>query len=153
MTPARRAAFYERELSTGVRALPGVDAATTRSSRALRRTVYVYGLSLPGRAGATNTARPERVSVNRVWTGFFPTMRIPIVRGRDFSDRRLQRAPDAAIVSETMAQRFWPDSDPIGQRFSIDGADGPFRTVVGVARDVQIDEFTERPWPAAWLPH
>ena len=41
----------------------------------------------------------------------------------------------------------------IGQRFSIDGADGPFRTVVGIARDVQIDEFTERPWPAAWLPY
>ena len=114
--------------------------------------VYVYGLSLPGRPVDEN-ARPERVSVNRVYTGFFRTMGIAIVRGRDFTAADLVKGADAAIVSATMAQRFWPDGDAIGQRFSVDGPDGPFRTVVGIARDVQIDEFTERPWPAAWLPY
>ena len=73
--------------------------------------------------------------------------------GRDFTAADLGDGADAAIVSETMAQRFWPDGSAIGQRFSVDGANGPFRTIVGVARDVQIDEFTERPWPAAWLPY
>ena len=114
--------------------------------------VFVYGLSFPGRPADPN-ARPDRVSVNRVWTGFFATMAIPIVQGRDFTAGDLRPGADAAIVSETMARRFWPDGSALGQRFSIDAACGPFRTVVGVARDVQIDEFTERPWPAAWLPY
>jgi ABC-type antimicrobial peptide transport system permease subunit len=51
-----------------------------------------------------------------------------------------------------MARRFWPDGDPIGERFSVDGPEGPFVDVVGVARDVLTDEFTERPWPFVYLP-
>jgi hypothetical protein len=114
--------------------------------------VFVHDLSFPGRA-LDPDARPERVSINRVWTDFFATMAIPLVRGRDFTTADLRPGADAAIVSETMAQRFWPDGSAIGQRFSVDGDSGPFRTIVGIVRDVQIDEFTERPWPAAWLPY
>ena len=147
----RAAAFHDRAV-TAVRALPGIDAATIAHLVPFGGRVYVYGLSLPGRPVDEN-ARPERVSVNRVYTGFFRTMGIAIVRGRDFTAADLVKGADAAIVSATMAQRFWPDGDAIGQRFSVDGPDGPFRTVVGIARDVQIDEFTERPWPAAWLPY
>ena len=144
----RAAAFHDRAVA--VRALPGIDAATIAHLVPFGGRVYVYGLSLPGRPVDEN-ARPERVSVNRVYTGFFRTMGIAIVRGRDFTAADLVKGADAAIVSATMAQRFWPDGDAIGQRFSVDGPDGPFRTVVGIARDVQIDEFTERPSPAAWL--
>jgi predicted permease len=147
----RAAAFYESTIAA-VRALPGVDGATMAHLVPFGGRVFVYGLTLPG-VPADADARPERISVNRVWTGFFATMRIPITRGRDFSAADLRHGAGTAIVSETMARSHWPDRDPIGQRFSIDGPGGPFHTIVGVARDVQIDEFTERPWPAAWLPH
>ncbi len=147
----RASAFYERVVS-GVRSLPGVEHASLAHLVPFGGRVFVYGLSFPGRPADPN-ARPDRVSVNRVWTGFFATMAIPIVQGRDFTAADLRPGADAAIVSETMARRFWPDGSALGQRFSIDAAGGPFRTVVGVARDVQIDEFTERPWPAAWLPY
>lgn len=149
--PARAAAFYDRTIAA-IRALPGVDGATIAHLVPFGGRVFVHGLSFPGKA-ADEHARPERVSVNRVWTDFFTTLQITITRGRDFSVADLRPGAGTAIVSEAMAQRYWPDGDPIGQRFSIDGADGPFHTIVGVARDVQIDEFTERPWPAAWLPH
>ena len=148
---ARAAAFHQRAVN-GVRALPGVEQATLAHLVPFGGRVFVYGLTFPGQPVDSN-ARPERVSVNRVWTDFFKTLDIPIIRGRDFTPADLREGADAAIVSETMAQRFWPDGGAIGQRFSIDGAKGPFRTVVGIARDVQIDEFTERPWPAAWLPY
>jgi predicted permease len=148
---ARAAAFHERAVS-GVRALPGVEQATLAHLVPFGGRVFVHGLSFPGQP-ADPDARPERVSVNRVWTDFFATMQIPITRGRDFTAADLRPGADAAIVSETMARRFWPDGNVIGQRFSIDGASGPFRAVVGVARDVQIDELAERPWPAAWLPY
>jgi hypothetical protein len=88
-----------------------------------------------------------------VWTGFFETLRLPIIRGRDFSESDLKAVPDVAIVSEAMAARAWPDAEALGQRFSIDGPAGPFVTVVGIARDARIDEFSERPSPAAYLPH
>jgi len=132
--------------------VPGVELATLAHLVPFGGRVFVHGLSFPGQP-ADPDARPERVSVNRVWTDFFATMQIPITRGRDFTAADLRPGADAAIVSETMARRFWPDGKVIGQRFSIDGASGPFRAVVGVARDVQIDELAERPWPAAWLPY
>ena len=146
---ARARAFYERVLAD-IRALPGVDAATLSHLVPFGGNVYVYRALLPTTSA---DAEGERVSVNRVWLEFFSTLQIPVVRGRDFTATDLQPGAHTAIVSETMARRLWADADPIGQRFSIDGARGPFRTVVGVARDVQIDEFTERPWSAAWLPH
>ena len=149
--PSRAAAFHERVL-TDVRALPGIQNATLAHLVPFGGRVFVYGLSLPGKTDDPD-AMPERVSVNQVGTGFFATLEIPIVRGRDFTAADLRPGSDAAIVSETMVRRFWPEGEAIGQRFSIDGPTGPFRTVIGVARDVRIDEFTERPWPAAWVPY
>jgi len=148
---ARTAAFQDRAM-TAVRALPGVEHATLAHLVPFGGRVFVYGLTLPGQPSDEN-ARPERVSVNRVYTDFFKTMGIAILAGRDFTAADLREGADAAIVSQTMAQRFWPNGDAIGQRFSVDGAKGPFRAIVGIARDVRIDEFTERPWPAAWLPY
>ncbi len=150
-TPERAAAFRERAVA-GVRALPGVDAATLAHVVPFGGRVFVYGASFPGRP-TDSEARPERVSVNRVWTGFFKTMGITLLEGRDFAEGDLRSRTDAAIVSQAMAQQYWPDGNAVGQRFSIEGPDAPYRTVVGVARNVQIDEFTERPWPAAWLPY
>jgi len=147
----RAAAFHARVVA-GVRALPGIEQATLAHLVPFGGRVFVHGLTLPGQA-ADPSVRPERISVNRVWTDFFATLKIPIVRGRPFIAADLRPGADAAVVSQTMADRFWPAGNAIGQRFSIDGSTGPFRTVVGVAGDVQIDEFTERPWPAAWLPY
>jgi hypothetical protein len=112
--------------------------------------VHVYRAFLPG-SGADSLG--ERASVNRVWTGFFSTLRIPIVEGRDFTAADLGPGVNTAIISATMARRLWPDGPAVGQRFSLgDPADPPL-TVVGVARDVRVDEFSERPWSAVWLPH
>ena len=145
----RAAAFYDRVISE-VRAVPGVEGATLAQLVPFGGRVFVYRASLPDRPADSDNAR---VSVNRVWTDFFSTLRIPIVRGRDFTATDLRPGADAVIISETMASRLWPERDAVGQRFSIDGPQGPFRTIVGIARDVQVDEFTERPWSAAWLPH
>jgi putative ABC transport system permease protein len=62
-------------------------------------------------------------------------MRIPLLRGRGFTESDSEGAPKVAIVNQTMARRFWPNEDPIGKRFSIFGSSGPFLEVVGVAQD------------------
>jgi predicted permease len=148
----RTAAFLDRAVAS-IRALPGVDHATYAHLVPFGGRVFVYGLSFPEQSPDPD-ARPDRVSVNQVGPDFFTTMGISIVRGRGFIATDFEQGrPLVAIVSETMANRYWKEGDAIGRRFSIDGPKGPFRTVIGVARDVQIDEFTERPWPAAWVPY
>jgi predicted permease len=147
----RTASFLERARA-GVRALPGIENVTYSHLVPFGGRVFVYGVSLPGQAPDADP-RQNRVSVNEVGPDFFVSMGIRMARGRTFMPADFDRGgPPVAIISEAMASRFWNDRDPIGQRFSIDGAAGPWRTVVGVAGDVQIDEFTERPWPAAWVP-
>ena len=58
-------------------------------------------------------------------------MDIAIVRGRPLTDADLIGAPATAVINETLARLYWPDADPIGQRFSLDGTRGPFLEVVG----------------------
>jgi putative ABC transport system permease protein len=89
-------------------------------------------------------------------------MQIPIVRGRVFSDFDTQSSEPAAIVSQSLATKYWPEQDPIGKRLKISGdADDntqPWRTVVGVAGNVRSDgqywpfrpeiyvPYTQFPW-------
>ncbi|HEX9763991.1 MAG TPA: FtsX-like permease family protein, partial [Candidatus Acidoferrales bacterium] len=79
-------------------------------------------------------------------------MGIPLLRGRDFTLQDSEGAPGVVIVNETMARRFWPEADALGQRLSLDGARGPYLEVVGVARDSKYDELTEAPAPFFYLP-
>jgi putative ABC transport system permease protein len=64
-------------------------------------------------------------------------MRIPLLRGRTFADSDNEMARPVAIVNQTMAKRLWPNEDPLGKRFSVKGAAGPFIEIVGLARDGQ----------------
>ena len=64
-------------------------------------------------------------------------MRVPLLLGRNFSESDDEKAPPVAIVNQTMANRFWPNENAIGKRFSLKSASGPFIEVVGVAHDGQ----------------
>jgi len=84
------------------------------------------------RAGNTLTTAYFMVTPN-----FFTTVRAPLLRGRDFTDRDAMAAPWVAIVNETAARRMWPGEDPIGKRFTLDivPEERP-REVVGLAPDI-----------------
>jgi putative ABC transport system permease protein len=75
------------------------------------------------------------VVYNRVDAPYFDTMRVPLLRGRSFREDDNEKAPLVAIVDESMARQFWPNEDPIGKRFSLESATGPFVQIVGVAGD------------------
>jgi predicted permease len=80
-------------------------------------------------------------------------MGIPIVRGRAIAAADREGAPGAVVVNETLAARLWPGADPIGQRISVEGADGPWLTVVGVARDARYNSLGEDTPPFMYLAH
>jgi hypothetical protein len=76
---------------------------------------------------------------NRITPGYFATMQIPLLRGRDFARNDESGAPPVAIVNASMARRIWGDRDPVGATFYV--GSGQYRrdfTVIGVAADAQL---------------
>jgi len=79
-----------------------------------------------------------------VLPGYFETMQIPMLRGRDFNTNDNANAPGVVIINETFAKQYWGDSDPVGKRVALTDTldDAKWLTVVGVIRDVKQDEWT-----------
>jgi predicted permease len=135
--PEQRRAFYN-ELLDRVRRLPGVEA-----------TGAVSGLPLSGDGGSgTLTVDTQSVPMEdrapeadqRVATpGYFKAMGISLLRGRAFEARDTDGAPPVAIVDESLAERYWPNQDPIGKRVHTGGpgSASPWATVIGVVRPVR----------------
>jgi predicted permease len=126
----RTKGFYH-DLEARVRAMPGVQAVSLAFSVPMgsvnaATSVYIKGRVLePGQ-------QPPVVGYNWVDPPYFDTMRVPLLRGRAFRENDDDKAPLVAIVNQTMANRFWPNQDPIGKQFSLESASGPFVEVVGV---------------------
>jgi predicted permease len=154
---AQQSAFYS-EVLRRVRALPGVEAA------GLADSVPLEGGSIQPIAVEGNTAamahQPE-VGVRLVSPGYFSAMRIPIVRGRDFTDADRASTPAVIVVSEAMARQFWPGQDPIGKRLTMTFFPEHVREVVGVVGNIKdygldyADPVSTLYWPVAqfyWPP-
>lgn len=106
---------YHRQLIEGVSALPGVESVGMITmlppSGAGGRTFSIVGRPAPDK-------RPF-VGFNEVSPGYFHTMKIPLKKGRYFDDRDTTNAPWVVIISETMANRYFPNEDPIGQQIQL----------------------------------
>ena len=134
IAPAR---FY-RELLQHIDALPGVQQAGAVSILPLGANFDTVGVQPEGFSyGPGQAPYPERYIVT---PGYLHAMRVRLLRGRLFSDADDEKAPLAVLVSQTAAQRWWPNQDPIGRGLKVPGFDPgpqPSRTVVGVVDDVK----------------
>ncbi|MFI5179010.1 MAG: ABC transporter permease [Vicinamibacterales bacterium] len=136
--------FFDETLER-IRAIPGVEAAalSTRpvfSVNANRWEIWIPGLHQPGAHGVT-------VEVTNVSPDYFSAMSVPIVSGRAFTDDDRPETPRVAIINETMARRFWPAQDPIGQTFRSRNSEGPVFQIVGVSADHKVTTVSEPPTP------
>src|SRR4029078_806294 len=84
--------------------------------------------------------------------GYFAAMGVPLVKGRLFDERDVQDAQQTVIVNENLAQRFWPNQDPIGRRLER-GDTEPWRTVVGAVRDSKEFTADREPPLSIYPPH
>ena len=139
-TPPRGQLFYEQVVEKTA-ALPGVQHAAIAQVPPLAggfaRSVFPEG------ADTTTTGR-ILVQVNTVGTGYFETIGIPIMRGRDFTRADTAESPKVVVVNETMAKQFWKGEEPLGKRFKFFG-DEDYTTVVGVAKDSKYNGVAEDP--------
>jgi predicted permease len=150
-TPAEGRAFYARALEQ-IRAVPGVEAASISRRIPLGFTGNSSSdVRIDGYTADADEA--PQIGLHFVASDYTRTLRIPVTSGRDFTDADTFGQPLVAMVSESMARRYWPDRTPIGGRFALGNAPNPeWITVVGVVRDIKQRSFTERPTPHAYLP-
>jgi putative ABC transport system permease protein len=143
---ASRAQFYEKVL-TEVRALPGVKSAAFTSFLPMIMRGGIWDVKIPGRE--ENRAE-DKVSMRFITPGYFETMGIPLLKGRDFNSFDTKSAPAALVVSESFAKHYWPGQDAIGRVVNVTFED---RIIVGVAADVKVRGLERISEPQVYLGH
>jgi predicted permease len=153
---------YDR-LFERVKGLPGVISAAGASrppfAGAMGMQFRIEGRPAPepstqagGQGGGQGTGMSA--SYMPVTPNYFSTVRIPVLQGRDFNPSDTASAPLVVVINKTMAQRWWPNENPIGQRITFDFVpDERPREVVGVVGDVRLNQTQTQPGPIAYLPH
>ena len=139
--------FYPDVLQR-VRSLPGVEAA----SLAYVLPVTSGGIRMDVKGSSTKPAVEGMVAIDfvPVSPGFFRTVGVPVLAGRDFSATDTESSAKVIVINETLKQRFWPTADAIGQPFT---AGGDTYEVVGVARDTKYRNLREAARMAMYLPY
>lgn len=146
-TEAARADLISRVLDS-VRAIPDVSSAAATLNRFLPGFTFVTLVHIEGKP--TPDGQAHTVQFRRASPGYFATMRIPIVQGRDFTAGDALDHPWVAVVSRQFAETHWPGEDPIGRRIRR-GTNPRWITVVGVAGDVSDVGFTQLPAPTVYI--
>jgi putative ABC transport system permease protein len=127
---------FFQDLRFGLRTLRKFPGFAALAILTLALGIGVMGKSSPG-------------SASSALSGF----QTPLLRGRELNDQDTAASQPVVVVSESLAQRYWPDSDPIGHHLRPNIADAPWYTVVGMAADVHhlgLDQGIE---PTAYYPY
>ncbi len=153
---AKMTAFFD-ELLPAVRAVPGVGAAAISS--ALPANPVRFSPALPEGQPEVPLLQRPLFNIQTISPGYAGTMRLPLVRGREFSPHDDAKAPRVVIVNELVARRYWPGQDPIGKHIllgrivqpcEVVGVFGDIRNL-SLSADVQPEiylPFAQLPWPA-----
>jgi predicted permease len=161
-TWADRAAFYER-LRNQVADVPQVESIAFASNSGIPPE---SGQPSVVEVPAQDTTRGGTAILQRISADYFATMRIPLIRGRFWSDSESAGTPHVAVINQTMARELWPDESAIGPRVRMPeyirstsywrlpapGSDGWFE-IIGVVGDAPNVGLHERPAPSIYVPY
>src|SRR5262249_9221034 len=128
---------------------PGRVPGGRRQQHAVGRADAQQAIEIDGHP-PPDPRNPPIVDFRTATQAYFSAERIPIRRGRDFAEADREDAAPVVIVSESMAQKFWPNEDPVGRRMRVQ--DGEWMTVVGVSGDVIHDWFNRHNAPTMYVP-
>ena len=152
--PEKRAAFL-REVVRRVASIPGVEGVAIGGTNSLPmgggRNGFPFVIEgRPDDAKYAPVAEFAAVSPN-----YFDILKTPVISGRVFSDEDQPNSQRVAIIDQTLANRYWPGQDPLGQHISFNGpptAQNPWVTIVGVVGDMKSDGFDAPLAPHIYLP-
>jgi putative ABC transport system permease protein len=149
----QRAAFF-KQLVERVRSLPGVQAASATATLPLNGGTWGRSLTVEGYP-VLSVGQAPIIQHTVVTPGYFRTMGIALLSGRDFNDADAKGAPDVTIIDERLAREYWPNESPIGKRvrFGPPEDNEPWHTVVGVVGTVRHQRMQEDTRMSVYLPH
>jgi hypothetical protein len=145
-TPERAQTYLVRALEA-IRRVPGVvDAVPVRGSM-VRQTTDRAAVTLPGEAPSASRNRPA-VDYFDVGPKFFATLHVPVLVGREFSERDTPSSPPVAMANEALALRLWSTLNVVGRRIILDGKSFE---IVGVVRNYRVHRSDEAPPASAYV--
>jgi len=142
-----RATVFSRELLARVRALPQVESAVTSTHIPLNGSSWNLGVHINGVEGGSK--------FTWVSPGYFQTMSIPLLAGRDFNDRDTRMSPKVAVVNETFVRRYLSGQNPIGKVIRTNPEPGYPESeyeIVGMIKDTKYDQLRQPPPPITFAP-
>ena len=146
-----RAALFHKSVLDSLRAVPGVTSAAVVSNLPFNGNFNTDGYIVEGHEPRGDGSADSQVNQEVVSPGYFATVGIPIVRGRDFDGTDRAGSMPVVIVDETLARRYWPDGDAIGKRIETTG-DRVWLTIVGVVGGIHDQLLTDAPSPHMYTP-
>ena len=152
---ATKAEQFYQQLTNRVQTLPGVQSVSVAQSAplsyfyspAISSPVFVEGHEPP------QGEDPPFVGNNAIGPDFFRTLGVPLLSGREFTDRDREGAPRVAIVNETLVRDLFPNTNPIGQRLRVLLRQPASWEIVGVVKDSKYRSLGEDPMPYIFLPY
>jgi predicted permease len=150
-SPDRRVSLFTSVLER-LRALPDVGAAGAINHLPVAGDLWGMPFVLRGRPEPAPGAAPS-ATYRVVLPGYFETMRLPIVRGRRFTERDRAGAEAVVIVNQRLADQHFPGDEAVGRIIQVRrGSDPPWRTIVGVVRNAVQQTVSEAPREEVYLP-
>ena len=147
---AKRVAYFE-QLEQALAAVPGVDSVGSISNLPLTPNVLGVGISPSGEA-IPDSERPLMVSYRAISSGYMSAARVPLLRGRDLTPADRLGAEPVGLVNQRLAERLWPDDDPVGRQVVWNTGEAWFR-VVGVVGDVRQVNLATATKEEAYIPY
>jgi predicted permease len=148
----RQRAALLKEVLARIEAQPGISSASATSTIPLgggevSRSFTVGGQPLPV------PGKEPGAEYRAIGPHYFRTMGTPLLKGRDFTERDDAQSPGVIMINETMARRFWPNDDPVGQSLTIIGIEKEPREIVGVVGDVHHFGLDARAEAEMYVPY
>jgi predicted permease len=146
------AAATQQRLLDAIRPLPGVSAVGVVDCLPLQGCTNANTMEVEDFPLGPNEV-PPRMAMSTAGPGYFRAMGIPLVAGRTFERRDHEERTGAMVVSQAVAERFWPDGDAVGKRaYPAMRGEAPWYTIVGVVGSIRQDDLSAEPEEIMYLP-
>jgi len=142
---------FIKELTASLEALPGARGVAISDDFPIQGTDTRDYPEIEGRGAAPEDR--TLVGHHAINPRYFEAMRVPLVKGRAFTERDDASAPPVVIINEAMANRVWPNEESLGKRIRFGGPGEPWSEVVGVVANVKHDGLHLADSPHCYSPH
>ncbi len=151
---SERLNIISEQIRQGLASTRGIESATAIAlTPPLSGGARYHEFTIEGRPASLSESEAQGAEMFAVMSDYIPTLRIPLLRGRDFSDRDTATSIPVMLINRTMAQRFFPNEDPIGKRMQLDYVNDEPRQVIGIVGDIRQNSRDQNYQPQMYVPY